>query len=150
MPSFKSDGVEIAFLDEGQGMPILLIHGFASNKTVNWVDTGWVRHLTRLGLRVIAIDNRGHGESAKLHDPAGYGGPIMAEDARLLVGGDIAVDQPQFAVLDRGVAVGDVGLAGAQRLHLGPGQDDADLKIAFDEVIEPRAAVFGDHLVVGV
>jgi len=85
MPRFLSDGVDIAFLDEGQGNPILLIHGFASNKTVNWVDTGWVRHLTRLGFRVIAIDNRGHGESAKLHDPAGYGGPIMAEDARRLL-----------------------------------------------------------------
>lgn len=85
MPSFKSDGVEIAFLDEGQGMPILLIHGFASNKTVNWVDTGWVRHLTRLGFRVIAIDNRGHGESGKLHSPDGYSGPIMAEDARRLL-----------------------------------------------------------------
>ena len=69
MPTFQSDGVELAYLDEGVGDPILLIHGFASNATVNWVDTGWVRHLTRLGARVIAIDNRGHGASAKLYSP---------------------------------------------------------------------------------
>lgn len=85
MPSFQSASVEIAYLDEGIGDPILLIHGFASNKTVNWVDTGWVRHLTRLGFRVIAMDNRGHGESAKLYRAEDYGAPQMAEDARRLL-----------------------------------------------------------------
>ncbi len=85
MPTFISDGVEIAYLDEGQGDPVLLIHGFASNKTVNWVDTGWVRELVRAGYRVIAVDNRGHGESAKLYDPALYSSPLMAEDAARLL-----------------------------------------------------------------
>jgi pimeloyl-ACP methyl ester carboxylesterase len=85
MPTFSSDGVEIAYLDEGSGDPVLLIHGFASNATVNWVDTGWVRTLTQAGYRVIAVDNRGHGRSAKLHDPKDYGGPLMAEDARRLL-----------------------------------------------------------------
>ncbi len=85
MPTFQSDGVEIAFLDEGTGEPMLLIHGFASNATVNWVDTGWVRHLVREGRRVIAMDCRGHGASAKLYDPARYSAPIMAEDARRLL-----------------------------------------------------------------
>lgn len=85
MPHFNSDGVEIAYLDEGTGDPILLIHGFASSLQVNWVDTGWVRHLVRDGRRVIAMDNRGHGGSAKLHDPSLYGGPRMAEDARRLL-----------------------------------------------------------------
>lgn len=85
MPSFASDGAEIAYLDEGAGQPILLIHGFASNKTVNWVDTGWVRHLTRLGRRVVAMDNRGHGQSSKHYRPEDYGGPQMAEDARRLL-----------------------------------------------------------------
>ena len=37
MPSFRRDDVEIAFLDEGEGEPIVLVHGFASNKVVNWV-----------------------------------------------------------------------------------------------------------------
>lgn len=85
MQIFQSDGVEIAFLDEGSGEPILLIHGFASNSAVNWVDTGWVRHLVRQGRRVLSIDNRGHGHSAKPHRPEDYGAPLMAEDARRLL-----------------------------------------------------------------
>lgn len=85
MQTFDSNGVEIAFLDEGEGEPILLIHGFASNIATNWVDTGWVRTLTRAGRRVIAIDNRGHGASEKLYDPQKYSSPEMAEDARRLL-----------------------------------------------------------------
>jgi pimeloyl-ACP methyl ester carboxylesterase len=85
VPTFSSDGIEIAYLDEGAGPAVLLIHGFASNARTNWVDTGWVRHLTREGYRVIAIDDRGHGASQKLHDPAAYATRLMAEDARRLL-----------------------------------------------------------------
>jgi pimeloyl-ACP methyl ester carboxylesterase len=87
MPSFTHDGVEIVFIDEGprEGEPILLIHGFASNHKTNWVDTIWVRALTRAGRRVIAMDNRGHGASTKLYGHDDYGSPLMAEDARRLL-----------------------------------------------------------------
>ncbi|MFK5598944.1 alpha/beta fold hydrolase [Methylobacterium sp. HMF5984] len=89
MDSFDSDGVRIAYIDVpasgGSGDPILLIHGFASNHVVNWVNTTWVRTLTQAGYRTIALDNRGHGESEKLYDPARYGSEDMAGDAvRLL------------------------------------------------------------------
>ena len=82
---FRHDGVEIAFLDEGEGEPIVLVHGFASNKEVNWVAPGWVSTLTRAGRRVIALDNRGHGASSKLYDPAAYHSAIMADDVRALI-----------------------------------------------------------------
>jgi pimeloyl-ACP methyl ester carboxylesterase len=85
MPRFAHDDVEIAFLDEGDGEPIVLVHGFASNKEVNWVAPGWVTTLTRAGRRVVALDNRGHGESTKLYDPAAYHSAIMAEDVRALI-----------------------------------------------------------------
>ena len=85
MPSFSHDGVEIAFLDEGEGEPIVLVHGFASNKEVNWVLPGWVSTLKRAGRRVIALDNRGHGASSKLYDPAAYHSAIMADDVRALI-----------------------------------------------------------------
>ena len=85
MPSFHHDDVEIAYLDEGEGEPIVLVHGFASNKEVNWVNPGWVSTLTRAGRRVIALDNRGHGASSKLYDPAAYHSATMAEDVRALI-----------------------------------------------------------------
>ena len=63
----------------------------ASNHAVNWVNTMWVTALSRAGRRVIALDNRGHGKSEKLYDPAAYDSYIMAEDAiRLLDHLDIA------------------------------------------------------------
>jgi pimeloyl-ACP methyl ester carboxylesterase len=85
---FNSNGVEIAYLDESPGNSadaVLLIHGFASNVATNWVDTGWVKTLTGAGYRVIAYDNRGHGQSEKLYNLEAYGAPIMAEDARRLL-----------------------------------------------------------------
>jgi pimeloyl-ACP methyl ester carboxylesterase len=85
MSRFAHDGVEIAFLDEGQGEPIVLVHGFASNKEVTWVGPGWVTTLTRAGRRVIALDNRGHGASTKLYDPADYHSALMAGDVRALI-----------------------------------------------------------------
>jgi pimeloyl-ACP methyl ester carboxylesterase len=85
MKTFDSDGVSIAFIDEGEGFPTLLIHGFASNHRMNWVSTSWTSDLRGAGRRVIAIDNRGHGESEKLYDVESYRTPIMAEDARRLL-----------------------------------------------------------------
>jgi pimeloyl-ACP methyl ester carboxylesterase len=85
VPTFLSDGIRLAFIDEGAGDPVLLIHGFASSAGTNWVEPGWVSLLTRSGFRVIAVDNRGHGGSDKLYDRALYSAPLMAEDARRLL-----------------------------------------------------------------
>ena len=85
MASFKNGAVEMAYLDEGAGEPIVLVHGFASTKEVNWVAPGWVSTLTRAGRRVIALDNRGHGQSSKLYDPAAYHSASMAVDVAALL-----------------------------------------------------------------
>jgi pimeloyl-ACP methyl ester carboxylesterase len=83
--SFHHDDVEIAFLDEGEGDPIVLVHGFASNAAVNWVQPGWVSFLNQGGRRAIALDNRGHGASTKLYDPADYHSARMADDVAALL-----------------------------------------------------------------
>jgi pimeloyl-ACP methyl ester carboxylesterase len=85
MPSFHNGDVEIAYLDEGEGDPILLVHGFASSKNVNWVYPAWVSELKKSGRRVIALDNRGHGESTKLYDPEAYHIGTMAGDVSALM-----------------------------------------------------------------
>jgi pimeloyl-ACP methyl ester carboxylesterase len=87
---FSSDGVDIAFIDvkpQGRDLsePILLIHGFASNHRINWVNPRWVDTLTAAGRRVVAFDNRGHGQSEKLHAPADYHLDLMTRDAANLL-----------------------------------------------------------------
>ena len=85
MLRFNSDGVEIAYLDKGEGEPIVLVHGFASNARTNWIFPGWINVLTDAGYRVIALDNRGHGDSEKLYKSEQYTSEIMAEDVRRLM-----------------------------------------------------------------
>jgi pimeloyl-ACP methyl ester carboxylesterase len=87
---FLSDAVPIAYVDiaptgEDRREPILLIHGFASNHLINWISTGWHKTLAHDGRRVIAFDNRGHGASGKLYDPADYATETMAGDAARLL-----------------------------------------------------------------
>lgn len=90
VPQFKSfshDGLQLSFFDEGDpaGRPVLLIHGFASSASVNWVHPGWLKTLGDAGYRVIALDNRGHGASDKPHDPDAYFPATMAGDAIALL-----------------------------------------------------------------
>jgi pimeloyl-ACP methyl ester carboxylesterase len=85
MPSFHNGAVKIAYLDEGEGDPILLVHGFASSKGMNWVYPAWVSELKKNGRRVVAIDLRGHGDSSKLYDLKEYSIEIMAGDVIALM-----------------------------------------------------------------
>ena len=84
---FYHEGLQLAYFDEGDpaGDPVLLIHGFASTASVNWVYPGWLRTLGEAGYRVIAIDNRGHGASDRPHDPQAYHPSRMAGDAAALM-----------------------------------------------------------------
>jgi pimeloyl-ACP methyl ester carboxylesterase len=76
---FDSAGVRIRYIVEGEGEPVLLIHGLSLNLEMNWTQPGIVKELAEQ-YRVIAFDNRGHGKSVKPHDPKSYG-MQMAEDA---------------------------------------------------------------------
>ncbi|MEM7461107.1 MAG: alpha/beta hydrolase [Pseudomonadota bacterium] len=77
--------LELSYVERGEGDTILLVHGFASTKEVNWVNTGWVKLLAHSGYHVIAFDNRGHGGSTKSLSQADYSLDRMAEDALSLL-----------------------------------------------------------------
>jgi len=85
MPRFSHGDVEIDYLDEGEGDPAVLVHGFASTKEINWVFPAWIATLRRAGRRAIALDNRGHGKSTKLYRPEDYAIGTMAADVRALI-----------------------------------------------------------------
>lgn len=76
--SFDSDGVQIKYVTEGQGEPVILIHGFVANAQLNWIAPGVFGALAK-DYRVIAPDLRGHGQSGKPHGAENYG-PQMAKD----------------------------------------------------------------------
>jgi pimeloyl-ACP methyl ester carboxylesterase len=80
MPEFGSNGVTINYIDEGQGPPAVLVHGFASSLQGNWRAPGIVDAIVNAGRRAVALDCRGHGRSGKPHDPAAYGRSAMSRD----------------------------------------------------------------------
>ena len=82
MSIFQSGGLAIAYDDIGprDGRPIVLVHGFSSNRSENWKRLGWYAAFERKGYRIIALDCRGHGESAKPHDPQAYSRDAMIGD----------------------------------------------------------------------
>src|SRR6478609_8641477 len=89
MASFTHDGVTLAYDDiappGGGERTIVLLHGFTSNRNEGWRRTGWYGAFERRGMRVIALDQRGHGESQKLYDPQGYARDKLAGDAFALL-----------------------------------------------------------------
>ncbi|MDP2333221.1 MAG: alpha/beta hydrolase [Reyranella sp.] len=98
MAQFTSDGLALAYDEFGPRdakKAIVLVHGFSANRYENWKRMGWYDAIASKGLRGFALDNRGHGESEKPHDPARYGREAMAGDL--------------FALMDH---------AGVERAHL--------------------------------
>ena len=81
-----SDGVRLSYYHmESAGfsdveVPVFLLHGFASDSEISWVDPGMVRTLVASGREVFAVDARGHGLSDKPHDSGFYGETRMGRD----------------------------------------------------------------------
>lgn len=79
------DGIALAYHEVGAGRPVVLLHGYTSTAHENWVRTGIARRLAGDGRRVIMLDLRGHGQSARLHDPAAYPRDALTTDATALI-----------------------------------------------------------------
>jgi pimeloyl-ACP methyl ester carboxylesterase len=81
MARFASGPLSLAYDEIGaRGRPVILVHGFASNRGENWRRLGWYGAFERKDIRFAAYDCRGHGESDKPHDPASYGREAMVGD----------------------------------------------------------------------
>ena len=88
MPDFQAGGMRIAYDEIGtreSGRPVILVHGFSSNRNENWRRLGWYGAFERKAIRFAAYDCRGHGESAKPHDPADYAREKMVGDVFALM-----------------------------------------------------------------
>ena len=155
---FSAGPVELAYIDEGEGEPIVLVHGVASNKEVNWMSPGWVATLTRAGRRAIAFDNRGHGASTKLYDPPLYHTSLMADDVRALLdhlgiaradvmGYSMGARNTAFLALAHGDRVRSAILGGlGSRLVDGVGLPESVAEAleapSLDDVTDPQGRIF--------
>ena len=81
---FDSNGVQINYVDQGTGEPVVLVHGLTETYVGNWQEPGIIEALSTAGYRVIALDNRGHGASGKPYDPKQYGLEMVRDVVRLL------------------------------------------------------------------
>src|SRR3569833_3469912 len=79
------NNLQLAYREMGEGRPLVLIHGFFSTATVNKVRYGHAAKIATLGYRVVMPDLRGHGDSAKPHDPVAYPPDVLADDGFALV-----------------------------------------------------------------
>ncbi len=81
--TFDSDGVELYYTVQGEGEPLVLIHGFTASAAANFGISGILRGMAE-DFQVIALDCRGHGKSGKPHDPSQYGEQMVTDVLNLL------------------------------------------------------------------
>lgn len=74
-----SDGIKIAYTDQGKGSPIILVHGFI-NTGSSWDKTVLKQALLDKGYRVIVPDLRGNGKSDKPQEDNAYENDREVED----------------------------------------------------------------------
>jgi pimeloyl-ACP methyl ester carboxylesterase len=64
---------------------VVLLHGYISAALETWVRSGAAARLHAAGRRLIMPDMRGHGDSAKPHEPSAYPPDALTGDVRALI-----------------------------------------------------------------
>src|ERR1039458_4314721 len=67
----------------------------------------------------------------------------------VLIGADVAVEEPEFALLDQAVGVLEIGLAGANGLYFGSGENHSGLEFFEQEIVVTCVPVNGGILLPG-
>jgi pimeloyl-ACP methyl ester carboxylesterase len=78
MPYAVNQGVRIHYEVEGEGPPLVLLHGLGASLEF-WRITGYVEALVN-DYRLMLVDPRGHGSSDKPHDPEAYRMAVRVSD----------------------------------------------------------------------
>ncbi|MFC7713738.1 alpha/beta fold hydrolase [Nonomuraea recticatena] len=73
----RVNDVELAYVDEGEGEPVILLHGFPDS---SYLWRHQIPALVEGGFRVIAPDLRGFGDSGKPQEAAAYGMQTIVND----------------------------------------------------------------------
>lgn len=79
MPYTENDGVKIYYEVEGEGPPLVLMHGLCFDLN-SWRVSGGYVELLKDDYQLILIDARGHGKSSKPHNPEAYKLEMMVSD----------------------------------------------------------------------
>lgn len=79
------DGAALAYHTQGEGRPVVMLHGFLANSRLNWIEPGIAAAIADAGFKAIMLDLRGHGDSEAPEDPARYPMDVLAQDGEALI-----------------------------------------------------------------
>lgn len=103
MPYANNQGIHIHYETEGEGPPLVLMHGL-SGSLEDWHEFGYVEGLKR-DYKLILVDGRGHGASDKPHDPEAYQMNLRAEDIVAVIE-DLGIGQAHYLGYSTGATIG--------------------------------------------
>lgn len=79
------DGTRIAIHTEGEGRPVILLHGLFSSAHMNWIKWGHAKRLADAGFKAIMPDFRVHGASEAPHAPGAYPPSVLVREVAALI-----------------------------------------------------------------
>jgi pimeloyl-ACP methyl ester carboxylesterase len=141
----RANGIDIAYVEAGDGPPLVLLHGGFVSTGPAWADSpvAHVRHMATLAkhFRVIAPDTRGSGATAHTDGTVSYS--LLADDVIALIDA-LDLNRPLLAGFSDGAAIATVvairqpDVIGALAAHAG-----FDVFVPDAPVFEMGRALFG-------
>ena len=115
MPYADNHGVRIHYELEGEGLPLVLLHGLSEDLEW-WRDYGYVESLKK-DYKLILIDARGHGASDKPHNSDAYKLELLVSDI-VQVLNDLRINKAHFLGFSMGAWIGfGIGKHASERFY---------------------------------